>query len=91
MFLSPPSLDLSVSSFGGLDLSSVPGVYHWMNITLTWLMEQYTWPHYGTVDLRHYICPLCDAPPPLTPGEMMSDAMRTLAQVASEGVLKVRN
>jgi hypothetical protein len=33
-------MDIAVSSFGGLDLSSIPGVYNWMNITMTWLLGQ---------------------------------------------------
>jgi hypothetical protein len=39
-FLNPPTMDLSISSFGGLDLSSIPGVYNWMNITMTYLLGQ---------------------------------------------------
>ena len=33
-------MDLSISSFGGLDLTSIPGVYNWINITMTYLMAQ---------------------------------------------------
>ena len=55
-----PVLDCSISSFGGVDLASIPGVHTWINITMTWLLSQYTAPHFGVFDLRHTICPSCD-------------------------------
>lgn len=39
-FIDLPVFDITVSSFGGIELSSIPGVYHWINITMIWLLEQ---------------------------------------------------
>ena len=59
-FLQLPVLDCTISTIGGVDLASIPGMYTWINITATWLLSQYTAPRFGIIDLRHNICPSCD-------------------------------
>ena len=79
-FLELPTLDFSISSFGGLELSSIPLAYYWVNATLSWMLGQYTYPLYTVVDLRHNICPLCDKPPELSIGEILRDFAVTMQQ-----------
>jgi hypothetical protein len=72
-FLHLPVLDCTISTIGGVDLASIPGMYTWINITMSWLLNQYTAPRYGTLDLRHNICPSCDGK--LTPAPWSPDAI----------------
>jgi hypothetical protein len=51
-------------------------------------IEQYTLPSYGTIDLRHYICPSCDAPPPPTPAEVLTETLRHAVDAAAAGASK---
>lgn len=39
-FTSIPSLDFTPSSFGGLDLTTVPIAFSWLNDTAFWLLEE---------------------------------------------------
>jgi Ca2+-dependent lipid-binding protein len=39
-FLEPPTVDFTVSSFGGVDLSAIPLAFQWMNGTIHWMLEQ---------------------------------------------------
>lgn len=39
-FLELPKWEITVASFGVSDLSSIPGVYHWINVTMSWLLQQ---------------------------------------------------
>jgi hypothetical protein len=39
-FMSAPQLAFSISSFGGLELSSMPYAYQWVNSSMHWLLEQ---------------------------------------------------
>ena len=76
-FLHLPVLDCTISTIGGVDLSSIPGMYTWINITMSWLLNQYTAPRYGTLDLRHNICPSCDGklgPAPWSPDAIVEAA-----------------
>eukprot|EP01036_Dinobryon_divergens_P024132 gene24132-32549_t len=59
-FLGAPSMDFSISGFGGFDLGSFPLAYYWVNVTISWVLQQYTHPEYIELDLRHYFCPVCD-------------------------------
>jgi len=59
-FLELPTLDLAISSFGGVDISSIPGVYSWIKITMTWLLRQYTFPSFASFDIKGWLCPTCD-------------------------------
>ena len=74
-FLAPPSLDATielghgVTGFGlssGIDVNSIPGVWRFLNSTMTTMLAQYTEPIPSSsraktqVDLRHTICPYCD-------------------------------
>jgi hypothetical protein len=36
----PPQMGFTLSSFGGLELSTVPYAYYWVNSTMHWLLEQ---------------------------------------------------
>jgi hypothetical protein len=38
--MSAPQLAFSISSFGGLELSSMPYAYQWVNSSMHWLLEQ---------------------------------------------------
>lgn len=52
-------LDLTVSSFGGIDLSILPGMHGWINMTISWVLKQFTHPNYATVDFLPILCPSC--------------------------------
>ena len=39
-FTSIPTLDFTTSSFGGVDLTSVPIAFSWLNDTAFWLLEE---------------------------------------------------
>ena len=39
-FLGLPSVDFSISGFGGLDLVAFPLAYYWVNVTISWVLEQ---------------------------------------------------
>ena len=54
-----PKLDMTISSFGGVDLSAIPGVRNFIDISLKWLMSQYTSPNVGTVNMISYLCSDC--------------------------------
>ena len=58
-FHSVPTLDMSISSFGGVDLSILPGMHSWINVTLSWVLTQLAHPNYITVDMQPIICPSC--------------------------------
>ena len=49
---------------------------------------QYTLPSYGTIDLRHYICPRCDAPPPPSPAEVLAESLKHAVDAAAAGASK---
>lgn len=85
-FLRTPLLDTSISSFGGVDLASIPGVYTWINITMSWLLGQFTVPNYGTVDLRRNICPSCDGKPAPSTVEALQVAAEAVQNGIKEGV-----
>lgn len=38
--MSAPQLAFSITSFGGLELSTVPYAFHWVNSSMHWLLEQ---------------------------------------------------
>jgi len=59
-FIQPPQMDFEIRSLGGIELSTVPYAYYWVNATLHWVLGQYTSPYYTVIDLRHTICPSCD-------------------------------
>lgn len=59
-FLELPTLDIAISSFGGIDISSIPGVYSWIKITITWLLGQCTSPSFASMDLKEWLCPTCN-------------------------------
>jgi len=80
-----PVLDCSISSFGGVDLASIPGVYTWINITMTWLLTQYTAPRFGVFDLRHTICPSCDDGK-VTHAPWSAEAMKEAADALGNGL-----
>jgi Ca2+-dependent lipid-binding protein len=54
-----PKLEMTLSSFGGVDLSAIPGVRNFIDISLKWLISQYTNPNVGTINMISYICPSC--------------------------------
>lgn len=85
-FTKAPSFDFSISSFGGVDLSSIPMAFYFVNSSLHWVLEQYTDPHYTTLDLRHTICPACDAlPVPSIPDILYESTLvvgKTIKQLA---------
>jgi Ca2+-dependent lipid-binding protein len=54
-----PNLEMTLSSFGGVDLSAIPGVRNFIDISLKWLMSQYTNPNVGSINMISYICPSC--------------------------------
>ena len=54
-----PELDMTISSFGGVDLSILPGMHSWINVTLSWVLTQLAHPNYIKVDLLPLICPDC--------------------------------
>ena len=54
-----PELDMAISSFGGVDLSILPGMHSWINVTLSWVLMQLAHPNYITVDMLPLICPDC--------------------------------
>lgn len=62
-FTEVPKLDFSVSSLGGLELSSIPIVYSHLSAAGHYLLEQFTAPYTTTIDLRHLMCSSCDADP----------------------------
>jgi hypothetical protein len=39
-FLRPPQLAFSISSFGGLELTSMPYAFQWVNSSMHWLLAQ---------------------------------------------------
>lgn len=73
-FPTVPSLDFTINSFGGLDLSSIPLAFHFVNSSMFWIMEQYTYPMFTTLDLRHTLCTTCDAAPVPTIPEVLIDS-----------------
>lgn len=87
-FLRLPALDTAISSFGGVDLASIPGVYTWLNITMTWLLGQLTAPNSGTVDLRKTICPSCDGKPAPSTAEALQGAAEAVGKGLRDGVEK---
>ena len=58
-FLTLPALDMGVSTFGGVDLSSVPILQGWVNSTLFYVIQQMTYPHAIEFDMGSIICPNC--------------------------------
>lgn len=58
-FLTLPALDMGVSTFGGVDLSSVPVLQGWINSTLFYVIDQMTFPHVIEFDLGAIVCPNC--------------------------------
>lgn len=80
-FLSAPSLDFTVSSFGGsVELSAIPLAFSWMNASMHAALSQYTAPMYATVDARHIICPSCDLVTLPSAQEVLRDAVRALRE-----------
>ena len=54
-----PELDMAISSFGGVDLSILPGMHSWINVTLSWVLTQLAHPNYIKVDMLPLVCPGC--------------------------------
>ena len=73
-FTKLPSFDFSISSFGGVDLSTIPMAFGFVNSSLYWVLEQYTDPHSVELDFRHTICPECDRVPVPSMQEMFFDS-----------------
>ncbi len=89
-FIEQPSLDFSVSSLGGVELSAIPVAFYWMNTTLHWVLRQYTAPLSVSLDLRHTVCPDCDAPPLASLREVVSSALKRGSNAAADGVVVLR-
>ncbi len=79
-FPSLPSLDFTINSFGGLDLTSIPLAFHFVNTSMFWFMEQYTFPMFTTLDLRHTFCSTCDTQPVPTIPEVLVDSSLVLGR-----------
>ncbi|KAJ1438846.1 hypothetical protein B484DRAFT_477035 [Ochromonadaceae sp. CCMP2298] len=92
-FMQPPQMGFTLSSFGGLELSTVPYAYYWVNSTMHWLLEQYTTPNFVTLDLRHTICPSCDAITVVPPTfrEVLIDAVRFLNATVAVAQTQLRD
>jgi hypothetical protein len=86
-FPSLPSLDFTINSFGGLDLTSIPLAFHYVNSSLFWIMEQYTYPMSTTLDLRHTFCETCDAVPVPTIPEVLVETSLTFGKKIRQSML----
>ena len=51
-FLEIPNVNIEITSFGGVDISAFPGVYSLVDITIKWLLKQYTFPLYRNINLQ---------------------------------------
>jgi len=59
-FIQLPILDFTINSFGGLDLSSIPYAFQFVNSSLYSILQEYTEPKSTAIDLRHTLCSTCD-------------------------------
>ena len=44
--------NIEITSFGGVDISAFPGVYSLVDITIKWLLRQYTFPSYRNINIQ---------------------------------------
>ncbi len=51
-FLEIPNINIEITSFGGVDISAFPGVYSLVDITIKWLLRQYTFPLYRNMNIQ---------------------------------------
>ena len=51
-FLEIPNINIEITSFGGVDISAFPGVYSLVDITIKWLLRQYTFPSYRNINIQ---------------------------------------
>ena len=68
-FLEMPKLDVSIGvgrGFSNIDVANIPGVYNFLNSTLTWMLSQYTYPKSGALDMGSTLCPSCFGEQPTT-------------------------
>lgn len=63
-FLGTPVCDVIITlgpEFRNIHISSIPGVHQLMKSSLEWMMSQYVYPKYGTLELGKILCPTCDS------------------------------
>jgi hypothetical protein len=82
-FITMPTVDLTISSFGGIDLATIPGVYSLINITTNWLLAQYTAPNEYVYDMRRVMCPSCYEKEP-TVQEIILEAIKNTVHTWNE-------
>ena len=85
-FLTLPSTEITLHSFGGVELSNLPGIDQWLNGSLSWLLTQYTLPQLCPLDLLHSICPSCGekkAPSPLNAVEVLVESFQLLSHATT--------
>ena len=58
-FLTIPALDMGISTFGGVDLSSVPLLHGWVNSSLFYVMRQLTYPNELEFNMGSILCTTC--------------------------------
>jgi hypothetical protein len=86
-FIGQPALDLSVSSFGGIDISIIPGLHSWLNMTTDLTLASFTAPNVVEVNWGAVLCPSCGEPPPKTAVELAQDAVGFIGACAVDVTL----
>eukprot|EP01032_Pedospumella_encystans_P009244 gene9244-10900_t len=91
-FLSAPQLGFSLSGLGGIELSSVPYAFQWVNSSMHYVLEQYTAPKYMELDIRHTLCATCDLPlvPAHDLGKVLKHGVTTAAEKLKQAAAKAK-